>query len=59
MTEKAAMRLKRNHNIVNRFGELREQYPDVSLERIFAEISKDYPLSNAAIRVICKRAEVC
>ena len=59
MTEKAAMRLERNNEIIAKFGILREQYPDVSLERIFAEISKDYPITNAAIRAICKQNNVC
>ena len=59
MTEKAAERLVRNESILKKFVELRTEYPDVSLERIFAEITKDYPMSTAAIRAICKQNNLC
>ena len=58
-TEKQLAKKERNDAIVAAFISLRADYPDSSLERIFTEIAKDYPLTTAAIRNVCKERGVC
>lgn len=59
MTDKQFARSKRNRDIVSKFNSLRKKHPDISIERIFQEIAKDYTITSGAIRVVCKRAGVC
>ena len=58
-TAKQKEKQKRNDKIASMFLKLRKKYPDVSLERIFAVIAEDYPITTAAIRNVCKDRGLC
>lgn len=58
-TEKQKEKKERNDAIVTSFKKLQQKYPDSSLERIFTEIAKDYTITTAAIRYVCKERGVC
>lgn len=58
-TQKQTDRTARNKAILAKFKTFRSKYPDVSLERIFVEISKDYNITSGAIRAVCKGAGLC
>ena len=59
MTDRQKARLNRNNKICSDFKNLRTKYPDASMERIIANISKPYGLTNCAVRVIIKKAGLC
>lgn len=52
-TENQAARNKRNDEIEAKFKRLRKQYKDITNQRIFATIAKDYGVTPGAIRVVC------
>ena len=58
-TEKQLAKKERNDAIAYSFKSLRKKFPDSSLERIFTEIAKDYPITTAAIRLVCKARGLC
>ena len=58
-TEKRMSRNERNKAIAKAFSTLKKKYPDSKLERIFVEIAKDYGITSASIRAICKKSGVC
>ena len=58
-TEKQLSRKARNDEIAASFKKLRKKNPDISNERIFAEIAKNYPISSASVRVICYKRGLC
>ena len=59
LTPKQEARQARDKDILSKFKLFRDKFPDASLERIFAAISKDYNMTNAAIWAICKRNNAC
>lgn len=59
LTAKQEARQARDKDILTKYRLFRDKFPEASDERIFAEISKDYKLTNAAIRAICKRNSLC
>ena len=58
-TEKQLSRLERDREIAATFKALRKKFPSSKLERFFVEIAKDYGVTSAAIRAICKKQGVC
>lgn len=58
-TEKQLAKKERNDAIATSFKTLKKKYPDSSLERIFTEIAKDYTITTAAIRNVCKARGLC
>lgn len=58
-TEERTSRNERNKAIGSAFKSLIKKYPDSKLERIFVEIAKDYGLTSASIRHICKQQGLC
>lgn len=58
-TEKQLAKKERNDAIVTSFKALKKKFPDSSLERIFTEIAKDYTITTAAIRNVCKARGLC
>ena len=60
-TSKQLARMKRNDEIEESFKELRDKYPEASLERLFSNIvrKKNYAITTAAVRVICKQRGLC
>lgn len=59
LTPKQAAKRERDKKIQASFKALRHKYPDIKSERIICEIAKDYNLTNAAIRSICKKEGLC
>lgn len=60
-TKKQLERMKRNKEIEESFKELRDKYPEASLERLFSTIArtKKYAITTAAIRFVCKQRGLC
>lgn len=59
LTPKQEAKRERDKKIQATFKALRKKYPDIKSERIICEIAKDYTLTNAAIRSICKKGGLC